>query len=219
MQSLRKCILLVVILLFGSKVFAQPEPQKLSYKVPERVLKAEIKSFDETAPFSLSDYKGKVILVAIWAYWCIPCIEGIDDIVKIREEFAGKNLAIVGISLHYSFSDDRQGAYEFVRGSKFKFKMGLMNEEIGSLLMADDAEVPNFMLLNADGVLVERILGFNPKKTPALLRGEIKELLKSGASSGKSAARYDNFRWRESKAVNRRRKRNGNERIDEREPV
>src|SRR5947209_2786339 len=215
MQSLKRCFLLVVILLFGSRVFAQPEPQKLSYKVPERILKAEIKSFDGRTPFSLADYKGKVILVAVWAYWCIPCIEGINDLVKIREEFEGQNLAVVGISLHYSFADDRQGANEFVRDSKFKFKMGLMNEGIGSLLMTDSAEVPDFMLLNSDGVLVERMLGFNPEKTPAQLRDAIKGLLKNGGPSERAAAQSDNFQRRDSQAINRRRKRDGDERTSE----
>lgn len=181
MLSLRRCILLVVILLFASRVFAQPEPQKLSYRVPEQVLKAKIKSFDESTPFSLSDYKGKVILIAVWAYWCSPCIEGINELAKIREEFEEKNLAVVGISLHYSFDDDKKGANDFVRYSKFKFKMGSMNNEIFSLLMADHAEVPNFIFVSGDGVLVERILGFNPKKTPVQLRDEIRELLKGDA--------------------------------------
>src|SRR5436305_14503868 len=67
LRQLRKCILLVVILLFVSKVFAQPEQNRLPYRVPERVWKAEINSLDETAPFSVSDYKGKVNLLAVWA--------------------------------------------------------------------------------------------------------------------------------------------------------
>jgi thiol-disulfide isomerase/thioredoxin len=178
MKSLRKSILLVVILLCGRAAFAQPAPEKLSYPVPETTWKSEIKSIDSSAPFSLNDYKGKVILLAVWAYWCKPCINQLNELVKIEKEFAGQNLAVVGISLSYSFDDDRQGAVDYVRQSNFKFRMGWINNDVGSLLMSDLGYVPNFMFINSDGVLVERILGFNPAKTPKLLRQALKPLLK-----------------------------------------
>ena len=179
MKSLRMCSLLVVILLGGSAAIAQPAPQMLSYRVPEQTWKAEIKSFGKSTPFRLADYKGKVTLLAVWAYWCRPSVNGLNDLARIKEEFAGQNLEVIGISLHYNFDDDNnQEAIEFVRRSNFKFKMGWINAGIRDLLMADDAAVPSFMLLTSDGVLVERILGFNPAKTPTLLREAIRPLLK-----------------------------------------
>src|SRR5207248_3517130 len=165
MRFLRSCSLLALVLLCGGAAIAQAAPQTLSHKVPEQTWKAEIKSFGGSAPFSLNDDKGKVILLAVWAYWCKPCLNAMNELAKIQEDFAGQNVAVVGISLYYSFPDDKRGAIDYVQYSKFKFKMGWINEEIGGLLMADDAEVPNFMLINSDGVLVERILGFHPAET------------------------------------------------------
>jgi thiol-disulfide isomerase/thioredoxin len=179
MKSLKKSILLAVNLFCcGVASLAQPAPQKLSYPVPETTWTAEIKSIDDSTPFRLGDYKGKVILLLVWAYWCRPCLNGIDDLVKIEKEFAGQNLAVVGISLPYGFDDDRQGAIDYVKQSNFKFRMGWINNYVGGLLMSDLAYAPNYMLITRDGVLVERILGFNPKKTPALLRKALKSLLK-----------------------------------------
>ncbi|HUQ32152.1 MAG TPA: TlpA disulfide reductase family protein [Pyrinomonadaceae bacterium] len=179
MKSLRLFILTAGILFCSSGIAqAQPAPQKLSYKVPETTWKAEIKSIDASAPFSLNDYKGKVILLLVWASWCGPCINGINDLVQIEKEFAGKNLGVVGISLPYSFDDDKQRAIELVKQSDFKFKMGWINNDVGSLLQSDLAYAPNYMLITSDGVMVERILGFNPAKTPKLLRKALKSLLK-----------------------------------------
>ena len=204
MRFLRSYSLLALVLLCGSAAMAQPAPQTLSHKVPEQTWKAEIKSFGGSAPFSLNDDKGKVILLAVWAYWCKPCLNAMNELAKIQEDFAGQNVAVVGISLYYSFPDDKRGAIDYVQYSKFKFKMGWINEEIGGLLMADDAEVPNFMLISSDGILVERILGFNPAKTRALLRDELQKLLKSGAGSEKQDASSETFRLREARAVNKK---------------
>jgi thiol-disulfide isomerase/thioredoxin len=179
MKSFSPIILLAAFLFVSSlSTQAQPAPQKLSFKVPETTWKAEIKSIDAAPSFSLNDYKGKVILLLVWASWCGPCINGINDLVKIEKEFAGQNLGVVGISLPYSFDDDKQRAIDLVRQSDFKFKMGWINNDVGSLLQSDFAYAPNYMLITQDGVMVERILGFNPAKTPKLLRQAIKSLLK-----------------------------------------
>jgi glutathione peroxidase-family protein len=201
MKSLRMSILLFVILLCGSWAMGQPAPEKLSHPVPDFAWNAEIKSFSEAPPFRLADYKGKVILLVAWASWCRPCINGLNDLVKLEEEFTGQNLAVVGISIPYGFDDDRQRAIDFVRQSNFKFKVGWINNDVGSLLNSDLAYVPNFMLITSDGVMVERILGFNPQKTPKVLREEIKKLLKSGPAIEKPGARAESLQWKEAQAV------------------
>lgn len=48
---------------------------------------------------SLSDFKGKVVLVDVWATWCGPCRGEIPYLKKLEEEMRGKNVAFVGVSL------------------------------------------------------------------------------------------------------------------------
>jgi thiol-disulfide isomerase/thioredoxin len=215
MKSLRISILLFAILLCVGQVIGQPAPEKFSKPVPDFAWNAEIKGFGEAPPFHLSDDKGKVILLVAWASWCRPCINGLNELVKIREEFAGQDLAIVGISIPYSFDDDRQRAIDFVQQSGFKFKMGWINNGVGSLLNSDSAYVPNFMLITGDGVMVERILGFNPNKTPKLLREEIKRLLKGGPALKRMSGHVESFEWKEAGAVKKEQVRSSNERFDE----
>ncbi|MDR2058132.1 MAG: AhpC/TSA family protein [Dysgonamonadaceae bacterium] len=50
---------------------------------------------------ALSDYtgKGKYVLLDFWASWCPPCREEAPNLVKLYNEYKGKNLEIVSYSL------------------------------------------------------------------------------------------------------------------------
>jgi thiol-disulfide isomerase/thioredoxin len=46
--------------------------------------------------------KGKVLLIDFWATWCGPCIRELPNVKKVYNEYHGKGLEIIGISLDKS---------------------------------------------------------------------------------------------------------------------
>ena len=48
---------------------------------------------------SLSDLKGKVVILDFWATWCAPCRKGIPELVELKETYKDKEFEVVGISL------------------------------------------------------------------------------------------------------------------------
>jgi peroxiredoxin len=47
---------------------------------------------------SLSDYRGKNVLVVMWATWCQPCVQEIPHLVALREIMPVDKLAVLAIS-------------------------------------------------------------------------------------------------------------------------
>ncbi|WP_246504787.1 thiol:disulfide interchange protein TlpA [Microvirga antarctica] len=50
-------------------------------------------------PKTLSDFKGKTILVNLWATWCVPCREEMPALDKLQAEFGGPNFEVVAINV------------------------------------------------------------------------------------------------------------------------
>ena len=49
------------------------------------------------ATLGLADFSGRVILVNLWATWCVPCREEMPALDRLAEAFAGDDFALVAI--------------------------------------------------------------------------------------------------------------------------
>jgi peroxiredoxin len=51
---------------------------------------------------SLADYKGKVVLLNIWATWCPPCREEMPSMEKLYQQLKGEDFEILAVSVDAS---------------------------------------------------------------------------------------------------------------------
>lgn len=117
------------------------------------------KAIDFTCPdaegkmHSLSDYKGKVVVVDVWATWCGPCRAELPHLKKLERAMEGKDVVFIGVSV------DEKKNYE-------KWKKFLVDEQLpGVQLFADGwskitkdykiTGIPRFMVFAKDGTIVE----------------------------------------------------------------
>jgi len=49
----------------------------------------------------IKNREGKVLLINIWATWCVPCKEEFPDLIKFSESY-GEKVELIGISIDYS---------------------------------------------------------------------------------------------------------------------
>lgn len=49
-------------------------------------------------PHSLSDYRGKWVIVNYWATWCPPCLEEIPDLVDFHEKHRDSDAVVLGVN-------------------------------------------------------------------------------------------------------------------------
>jgi thiol-disulfide isomerase/thioredoxin len=50
-------------------------------------------------PMSLADFRGRTVLVNLWATWCVPCREEMPALDKLQAEFGGQDFEVVAINV------------------------------------------------------------------------------------------------------------------------
>jgi thiol-disulfide isomerase/thioredoxin len=63
-------------------------------------------------PVKLTDFKGKVVVMNIWATWCGPCVTEMPTLAKLQASYAGKPVEVVAISI--DSPDDTAKAKQFL---------------------------------------------------------------------------------------------------------
>ncbi len=104
---------------------------------------------------SLSDYRGTVVLVNIWATWCPPCVDEMPSMERLYKELKGEKFEILAVSI------DALGAKAvapFMEKYNLSFP-ALMDPDATIKTMYQATGVPESFIVNQEGILIKKIIG------------------------------------------------------------
>jgi thiol-disulfide isomerase/thioredoxin len=161
MKSVLSIFLLAAVLGFMTSAMAQ---QKMA---PNFSLKSA-----DGATYSLSKYKGKVVVVNFWATWCGPCRKEIPDFIKAYKNYKNEGLAIIGIALD---EDGWTKVTPYVTENKINYPIVLGDEEVVRNYGGINA-IPTTFIIDKKGNIVDQYTGMMSLKQ---LEAKVKPLLKT----------------------------------------
>lgn len=124
---------------------------------------------------TLSEFKGRVVLVDFWASWCAPCKASFPALDSLHEEFHDAGLDVVAINV----DEDAKSARAFLSGKSPS--MNVFFDPQGRSPEAFKVEgMPSSFLIDREGNVRFRHMGFGDQ-TRTDFRREIKILLEEGA--------------------------------------
>jgi len=117
---------------------------------------------------SLSDFKGKVVILDFWATWCPPCKREIPDFITLQSEYGSRGLQVVGIAL-----DQPDKVRLFAQQNGMNYPVLLGTDQIASEYGGIEG-IPTTFVLDKNGNIVNRFEGYRPKED---FEAEINKLL------------------------------------------
>jgi peroxiredoxin len=115
---------------------------------------------------SLSDHRGRVVLVNIWATWCPPCVDEMPSMERLYKGLKDENFEILAVSID---SLGTKVVAPFMK--KFNLSFPALIDTQGTIQgIYQTTGVPESFIINQEGILIERVIGPRDWAAPAVLR-------------------------------------------------
>jgi len=105
---------------------------------------------------SLADWRGKVVLLNIWATWCVPCREEMPALDKLETKLGGKDFEVVAVNIDKG-GPEKPAAFLKETGAT---KLALYTDPSGKLFSKLKAVgMPTTLVIDRNGEEIGRLIG------------------------------------------------------------
>lgn len=107
----RASVLLTIVTVLLTGCYRGSRPPRIGTAAPDFTVQ------DDDRKVTLSELRGKVVVLNFWATWCAPCVEEMPSLVQLQQRFKDKSLTVVGISIDV----DGDAYHKFLKDYKIDF--------------------------------------------------------------------------------------------------
>lgn len=132
----------------GYKIKDYESPKQRPPLLSIGTLAPEWKLTDPTGKtHSLSDYRGKVVVMDFWATYCGPCVKTMPDLQALHNKFRERGVKVLGIN---SWEDGDASAYFKDKG--YSYELMLNGEAIGQIYRV--SAMPTLYVIGVNGEII-----------------------------------------------------------------
>ena len=104
----------------------------------------------------LSQLKGNVVLLNVWATWCGPCKQELPLVQKMYDAYSDRNFVVVSVNV----DADRRRVGAFLKQFNISLPVYYAAPEDAGPLTAGG--IPSTFILGPDRTLIDRAIGYSP---------------------------------------------------------
>lgn len=105
---------------------------------------------------TLASYKGEVVLLNIWATWCLPCRREMPSIDSLYRDYASKGLKVVAVSVDEK--DKVKDIREFVK--EFNLSFEILHDTAKAIPQSyQTTGFPESFVIGRDGTIQKKWIG------------------------------------------------------------
>ena len=113
----------------------------------------EVESLNQLDSVNVAQIKSDFIILNLWASWCIPCQNEVDELLKISEQ---SNITVIGILVDDSPSNGK----EFIKVNKITYK-NILEEEESDIILSQFSwsGIPTTLVLDKNLIILHTLNG------------------------------------------------------------
>ena len=113
---------------------------------------------------NLSEFRGKPLIINVWASWCGPCQQEMGSLERLARSKVGKQFTVIGIST----DDYPEAAHAFLRRNKTSFSHFIDQHLLLENMLGAD-HLPLTVLVDAQGRVLSKYVGAKEWDSPSVL--------------------------------------------------
>ena len=110
---------------------------------------------------SLSDFRGKYVIVDFWATWCVPCRKSLPALAQADRKYRDQDVVILGLAIDNPDSFDNAYLAKFLKPFDVEYPiLRADNLTITQYLGDEEPAIPTLFVIDRQGRIVEKHEGF-----------------------------------------------------------
>jgi thiol-disulfide isomerase/thioredoxin len=112
---------------------------------------------------SLSEYRGKVVIINFWASWCPECVEELPSLNTLYEKYKVKRVVVLGIATDRK----RDSVDPLLKRAGVTYPILLNTAGVALLKQYRVIGLPSTVVIDRNGIIIERLIGRTDFGSPA----------------------------------------------------
>ncbi len=114
---------------------------------------------NENQRATLSDYKGKVVVLDFYATWCEPCRAETPHLVQMQRRYEGQGLQVIGLNV--GGEDDHTQVPDYAKQFDVPYPLAIPDDELVDEYLTNNQNIPQAFVFDRSGQIVKRFVGYS----------------------------------------------------------
>ena len=109
---------------------------------------------DADRKLTLSDFRGKVVVLNFWATWCPPCVEEMPSLIEMQRRLKDKGIVVLAVSL----DADGDAYHKFLKDHDVNL-LTVRDPDMKSSDLYGTFKYPETYIIDRKGILQRKFIG------------------------------------------------------------
>jgi len=159
---IRCCVAIFAIVASGATILAQDQPPRIGAMRDFRPMLPRVEVPDlvfadaDGKERRLSEFRGKLVLLNLWATWCAPCVKEMPSLERLQTKRGSDRFLVLALS------QDRGGLFQvrqFYDAQDLKALDVFVDKTMASARALKAAALPTTLLIDPEGREIGRLVG------------------------------------------------------------